>query len=90
MRRMDIGLGGRDQREFSIPGILTRISFIFSRSTMRFHFVILVPFSKHEILKERISLSSRTLRFKREIISFSLELRELDKNILDLVSNHEI
>ena len=56
----------RDQREFSIPGILARISFIFSRSTMRFHFVILVPFSKHEILKEKISFSSRTPRFIRQ------------------------
>ena len=56
----------RDQREFSIPGILARISFIFSRSTMRFHFVILVPFSKHEILKEKIPFSSRTLRFIRQ------------------------
>ena len=59
-------VGGRDQREFSIPGILARISFIFSRSTMRFHFVILVPFSKHEILKEKISFSSRTPRFIRQ------------------------
>ena len=25
----------RDQRDFSIPGILVRVSFIFSRSTMR-------------------------------------------------------
>ena len=57
---------GRDQREFSIPGILARISFIFSRSTMRFHFVILVPFSKHEILKEKIPFSSRTPRFIRQ------------------------
>ena len=56
----------RDQREFSIPGILARISFIFSRSTMRFHFVILVPFSKHEILKEKILFSSRTPRFIRQ------------------------
>ena len=56
----------RDQREFSIPGILVRISFIFSRSTMRFHLVILVPFSKHEILKEKILFSSRTLRFIRQ------------------------
>ena len=59
-------IGIRDQREFSIPGILARISFIFSRSTMRFHFVILVPFSKHEILKEKISFSSRTPRFIRQ------------------------
>ena len=56
----------RDQRVFSIPGILARISFIFSRSTMRFHFVILVPFSKHEILKEKIPFSSRTPRFIRQ------------------------
>ena len=54
------------QQEFSIPGILARISFIFSRSTMRFHFVILVPFSKHEILKEKIPFSSRTPRFIRQ------------------------
>ena len=33
---------------------------------MRFHFVILVPFSKHEILKEKISFSSRTPRFIRQ------------------------
>ena len=56
----------RDQREFSIPGILVRISFIFSRVTMRFHFIFLVPFSKHEILKEKISFSSQTSRFIRK------------------------
>ena len=61
-----IGVQSRDQREFSIPGILARISFIFSRSAMTFHFVILVPFSKLEILKEKIPFSSRTPRFIRQ------------------------
>ena len=56
---------------------------------MRSHFVILVPFSKHEISnpKTKIAISSRSMRLKERNSRSRLETRDWKTDILDLVWN---
>ena len=57
----------REWREFPFPGIPVRISLIFSRSTLRNHYLFLVLVSKHEIDKKIFPFSSRNTRLVKKI-----------------------
>ena len=61
-----------DQREFLIPGVLVRISFIFSCSTLRINFLLFILVLKHKIARKRKRQSSN--RGPQNILLFHAKL----------------
>ena len=70
-------LQSRAWQEFSFSKILVKISFIFSRPTLRNPFLFLLLVSKHEIDRQIFSFLSRITRLK-ESYSRSLLVKKLD------------
>ena len=76
--------------EFSISQIFARIIIDNSRSTTRIHFSFLVPFSKLEIGWRKFSISSRSMRYKRNKSWSRLEQRDKSKSRYCLVKKEII